>query len=192
MEIIGAQNIIKIKEIVDVSVQAQCDEILSQANLECEKIKASSDSGELCGAIENISAEKKRISEHYKSLVAKSQRDCATKYLALRSEYTDGVFEKVKLMLCDYVKSDAYPEYLKKCVENEPCGYTVLLCADDMKYADIFNANCQICEDIKIGGIMLRYDNERKIIDKSFDSKLEAYRETFLEKYGKLLCGGEI
>lgn len=192
MEIIGAQNIIKIKEIVDVSVQAQSDEILSQAEIECEKIKASSDSGELCGAIENISAEKKRISEHYKSLVAKSQRDCATKYLALRSEYISGIFEKVKLMLCDYAKSDAYSQYLKKCVENEPCGYTVLLCANDMKYADMFEAQCSACEDIKIGGLMLRYDSQRKIVDKSFDSKLEACRESFLEKYGKLLFGGEM
>ena len=63
MEIIGAQNIIKIKEIVNMSVEAEIDKILTAARLECDKIKASSDSSELVGAIENISAEKKQIAE---------------------------------------------------------------------------------------------------------------------------------
>ncbi|MBQ7131711.1 MAG: hypothetical protein IJO29_03980 [Oscillospiraceae bacterium] len=190
MEIIGAQNIIKIKEIVNMSVEAEIDKILTAARLECDKIKASSDSSELVGAIENISAEKKQIAERYKSIVAKSQRDYATKYLALRNECINGVFDKVRDMLYDFVKSDSYSDYLRKCVENEPKGFVILLSKSDMRYADMFDAECVECDAIKVGGLMLYYEDDRKIVDKSFDSRLASHRGAFLDKYGKLLCGG--
>lgn len=191
MEIIGAQNLKKIEELVNIAVEAQTDEILQKAQDECANIRAQSDSEELVSAIDNISVQKKQIAERYKSMAAKNQRDNLKKYLILRQECIDGVFEKATQKLLDFSKSEKYGDYLLSLIKNEKEGFVVLLAKKDMAYASLFGDNCRESENIKIGGLMLVYEDENIIIDKSFDSRLSDCREDFLNRYGKqILAGG--
>lgn len=191
MEIIGAQNLKKIEELVNIAVEAQTDEILQKAQDECANIRAQSDSEELVNAIDNISVQQKQIAERCKSMAAKNQRDNLKKYLLLRQECIDEVFEKVTKKLLDFSKSEKYGDYLLSLVQNEKSGFVVLLSKKDMACASMLGENCRESEDIKIGGLMLLYEEENVMIDKSFDSQICEYREDFLNRYGKqILAGG--
>ncbi len=191
MEIIGAQNLKKIEELVNIAVEAQTDEILQKAQDECANIRAQSDSEELVSAIDNISVQKKQIAERCKSMAAKNQRDNLKKYLLLRQDCIDDIMEKATQKLLDFSKSEKYGDYLLNLVKNEKEGFVVLLAKKDMAYASHFGDNYRASDDIKIGGLMLVYEDENIMIDKSFDSRLSDCREDFLNRYGKqILAGG--
>jgi len=190
MEIIGAQNIKKIEEIVNATVQSQTDAIIAQAQSECEKIRASSDSEQLIDAIDNISSDKKRIEEQYKSYIAKAQRDNMKDYLNARNCFIDEIFDDVKFKISQYTQSQDYLDCLKKRLYGAKEGYVVLLSKNDMQFADALGAKCVETDEIIHGGLMLYYQEERTIIDKSFDNELKVLREEFLEKYGNILAGG--
>ena len=191
MEIIGAQNLKKIEELVNIAIEAQTDEILQKAQDECANIRAQSDSEELVSAIDNISVQQKQIAERCKSMAAKNQRDNLKKYLLLRQDCIDGIFEKATQKLLDFSKSENYGNYLLSLIKNEKDGFVVLLAKKDMAYATLFDDNCRESEDIKVGGLMLVYEDENIMIDKSFDSRLSDCREDFLNRYGKqILAGG--
>lgn len=190
MEIIGAQNIKKIEEIVNATVQSQTDAIIARAQSECDKIRASSDSDQLINAIDSISSDKKRIKEQYQSYIAKAQRDNMKDYLNARNSLIDDIFDEVKFKILQFTQSQEYLDCLKKKLGGAKEGYVILLSKNDMKYADLLEGKCIETDEIIHGGLMLYYQNERTIIDKSFDNELKVLREEFLERYGNILAGG--
>lgn len=112
-----------------------------------------------------------------------------------RSAITDGVFGDARDKLLSFTESDGYAEFLKRSAAGFAAVFpqgdvTVYLRPADMRFADdiknAFGRDCKVesCDEITIGGCRAGVAGGSTVADDTFDTRLEAQREWFLENSG--------
>lgn len=113
-------------------------------------------------------------------------------YLSARKAYENSVFENVKQRLIEYTKTDAYAQYLlsaaKRLAREHNNGSVTLTLkqADKVHEQTVkegYNAPCTIAysDDITIGGILLRDDQNGFVVDLTLDTRLKDQKDWFYQ-----------
>lgn len=127
--------------------------------------------------------------------ISKKELDSRKNLFEKRNSITKKVFQKSKLKLLEFTKTDEYPKLLAKYAKAissvlvKP-GTIIYVRKEDLCFSDIireaFGRNCNIetKENIKIGGIYSYNPNMGLIADETLDSKLEEQHIWFAENSG--------
>lgn len=126
-------------------------------------------------------SEKKRVSE-----VCFSE---GKKVLTHRNKRVNEFFGRIEKKLCELTETPRYKSYLSECIkksdEYSPLteGVTVLCRTCDTAVVDSllsgFSCSLSQCDDIKIGGILVKYEEKNILTDLTIDAALENEREKF-------------
>ncbi len=126
-------------------------------------------------------SEKKRVSE-----VCFSE---GKRVLTHRNMRVNEFFGRIEKKLCELTETPRYTAYLSDCIkkaqEYSPLteGVTVLCRTCDTAVMDgllkDFNCSLSQCDDIKIGGILVKYEEKNILTDLTIDAALESEREKF-------------
>ncbi len=109
---------------------------------------------------------------------------------AEKEHYIDAVMAAVKKQLLNFKKTDAYIEYLKKCVEkaSEKLGglTRIYVSRTDRDIMRVIFSDIEVKQDLRImlGGVIA--DNDGLTMDFSFERKLRAEREKFENKINEI------
>lgn len=109
---------------------------------------------------------------------------------AEKEHYIDAVMAAVKKQLLNFKKTDAYIEYLKKCVEkaSEKLGglTRIYVSRTDRDIMRVIFTDIEVKQDLRImlGGLIA--ENDGLTMDFTFERKLRAEREKFENKINEL------
>jgi vacuolar-type H+-ATPase subunit E/Vma4 len=109
---------------------------------------------------------------------------------AEKEHYIDAVMAAVKKQLLNFKKTDAYIEYLKKCVEkaSEKLGglTRIYVSRTDRDIMRVIFSDIEVKQDLRImlGGLIA--ENDGLTMDFSFERKLRAEREKFENKINEI------
>ena len=109
---------------------------------------------------------------------------------AEKEHYIDAVMNAVKKQLLNFKKTDAYIEYLKKCVAkaNEKLGgiTRIYVSRTDRDIMRVIFSDIEVKQDLRImlGGLIA--ENDGLTMDFSFERKLRAEREKFENKINEI------
>ncbi len=165
---------------IDLKVKEIENEIEKTKELEIEKIeKEQSEKSNYI--IENTILE---IQEKTKKEISIAQTTSKKDIIKYRKEIIEKIFNKVKILLLDFCKTEDYKNFITNKIKNiitknKYNEYIVYLSKIDIKYKDFILKNLdstiKIMEDksIDIGGFKLEIPKESIMIDESLDTIIE-------------------
>lgn len=130
--------------------------------------------------------ELKELQEENAMLNAKANMELRRELFGLRNELVDGLFEKVRVQLREFVNSPAYADYIKRQIEVlreaevDLDGMFVIRKEDEALFASVVGkAQTEVSEQIGIGGFVYRDKAQLREYDETLETALQSQQEWF-------------
>lgn len=136
-----------------------------------------------------IKAETTNAKLSYNQAMAKSQLEIKRRQGKVQQELKDKVFEEARSLIDDYMKTEAYSDFLVKCIQNAErfAGTDPVVIyinpSDDAKRSDLEDATgvrLTVSAEDFIGGIRAVIRSRNILIDNSFKTQLRNEYDRFL------------
>lgn len=136
-----------------------------------------------------VSQEVKSMDSEHAISLSRMADDNQRKLMKKRQDLIDNLFVEIKEKLVDFTETDGYKAKLKEKITllgNQYHSDGILRLADkDMSMADELRKSfsghilVESDESIKIGGFILEFQQDRIVIDETYDARLKEEREMF-------------
>jgi vacuolar-type H+-ATPase subunit E/Vma4 len=136
-----------------------------------------------------VSQEVKSMDSEHAISLSRMADDNQRKLMKKRQDLIDNLFVEIREKLVDFTETDGYKAKLKEKITllgNQYYSDGILRLADkDMSMADelskSFSGHIMVESDesIKIGGFILEFQQDRIVIDETYDARLKEEREMF-------------
>ena len=167
----------KINQETEAFKKAELAKIKAQARAEVDDI---------------IRAQTEEIMTSVGKMVSAHKQENKKKLLLKRNEMTEDIFSEVEDRILVFVATQGYQEKVErdiKSVQDKLQGSVTVLMKSGDKSQELCRkmipqANIEIDRSIRLGGIIIVLNDERKRLDFTFDRMLEAEKERFRETDG--------
>jgi len=197
------------KTVVDNKLRHFSSSVMSQARFERDEIlrdientKASSlskaESEILDEVYHYIQNEMVKISNENKQEISSEVFSLRRQSILKRDAMVDNIFSEVIDKISAFTQSDEYGDYLVNCLRTgipmlDGHKITVYMRESDSRFVEKLETCVENCilqlfytDDIQYGGLIISSDSTHRIVDMSFDHRLDELREEFIKKSG--LC----
>ncbi len=180
----------RFEQAVMSQAQAKSQEILGEMDAIKQEQIALTENAALSAAYEMIQGEVSDITTDSARELSQMRLKQKQEYLAKRTGYEKGVFDVVRKRLLQYTATDAYAQYLQSTAKRLASDYkaeavTLILKSEDKAYEPTvrggYAAPCNVVfsDEIAIGGILLRDDQNGFVVDLTLDTRLAEQRDWF-------------
>lgn len=138
---------------------------------------------------EKIRAAEEKIKSNSRSEIANYNLLKRKEIYEKRNKYQKQVFEEASIKISEFVKTDDYVTFIEKSLKglSDKVGNnaTVYISPNDKKYCDLIKevfseANVEIDNEIKLGGIKILDNDKGLLFDDTLDSRLLQQKDWFL------------
>lgn len=182
------EKLMRFASSVNSEIDEKIEQIKQQAEAERTVYFQKTEDRVLLECYEKIQKAVRDIESKYRSVAALCEQESYAQVLKSRKALVDKIFDNVKERIIEFTASDKYISYLKKQLENENLtGAVIKISPRDAKYktalADFSGCTVEEDSDIRLGSLIIFYEDKGIINDKTFDNALEEQKRSFTSKY---------
>lgn len=181
---------------VNEKIDAQIDEILSEAETEKDNIIKSAKEQAEIEAEEKINSALSEINVKYKRKKSQVQQESKKELLLHREKLTKQIYDNVKKKIVEFTSSSEYVSYLCKLLEGEDISGNKIIrmrqqdfkLKEDIQKALNLACEFEVDDNIEYGGVAI-YDTKSHVInDKTIDNAFEEQKNQCCLRYSFLDC----